>query len=78
MDIVAEAGSSFAFPSQTTYIETGTGLNEAQARQAESQVGHWRQSKELYLPGFPRTKVNELRNTLDYPPNGSPQAEGSV
>lgn len=75
MEIVAEAGSSFAFPSQTTYIEHGTGLNETRAHQAESQVDRWRQSKELYLPGFPATKIHELENTLDYPPNGSPQAE---
>jgi hypothetical protein len=74
MEIVAEAGSSFAFPSQTTYIENGAGLNEPRARQAESQVDRWRQSKELYLPGFPQTKIHELTNTLDYPPNGSPQA----
>jgi MscS family membrane protein len=76
MEIVAEAGSSFAFPSQTTYIENGTGLNEARARQAETQVDQWRQRKELYLPGFPQPKIHELKNTLDYPPNGSPQAEG--
>jgi MscS family membrane protein len=76
MEIVAEAGSSFAFPSQTTYIENGAGLNEARAREAESQVDQWRQRKELYLPGFPQTKIHELKDTLDYPPNGSPQAEG--
>jgi MscS family membrane protein len=75
MEIVAEAGSSFAFPSQTTYIENGTALNEARARQAEGQVNQWRQRKELFLPGFPQTKIHELKNTLDYPPNGSPQAE---
>ena len=75
MEIVADAGSSFAFPSQTTYIENGTGLDEARAHQAESQVDQWRQRKELYLPGFPQTKIHELRNTLDYPPDGSPQAE---
>jgi len=76
IEIVAEAGSSFALPSQTTYIENGKGLNEARAREAESQVDHWRQRKELYLPGFPETKVQELKNTLDYPPNGSPRTEG--
>lgn len=76
MEIVAEAGSSFAFPSQTTYIENGKGLNEARAREAEGQVDQWRQHNELYLPGFPQAKVHELRDTLDYPPNGSPQAGG--
>jgi MscS family membrane protein len=78
MEIVAAAGSSFAFPSQTTYIEKGTGLNETRAREAESQVDQWRQQNELFLPGFPPEKIDDLRDTLDYPPNGSPQAGGTT
>ena len=38
MDIVAAAGSSFAFPSQTTYIEQGSGLDGDRSRAAEAQV----------------------------------------
>jgi MscS family membrane protein len=74
MDIVAEAGSSFAFPSQTTYVENGVGLNEGRARQAEGRVHEWRQRNELFLPGFPSARIQELENSLDYPPNGSPRA----
>jgi MscS family membrane protein len=74
MDIVAEAGSSFAFPSQTTYVENGAGLNEERARRAEGRVHEWRERNELFLPGFPRAKIQELENSLDYPPNGSPRA----
>jgi len=38
MDIVTKAGSSFAFPSQTTYIESGAGLDKDLAKAAEERV----------------------------------------
>ena len=45
MDIIAQAGSSFAFPSQTTYLESGQGLDEELTRSAEAQVREWREKK---------------------------------
>ena len=72
MDIVERAGSSFAFPSMTAYIESGTGLGDERARRAEAQVREWRERNLLYLPGFPSDKIAELGGTLDYPPTGSP------
>ena len=45
IDILAQAGSSFAFPSQTTYIESGQGLDEELTRSAEAQVREWREKK---------------------------------
>jgi len=74
MDIVAKSGSSLAFPSQTTYFERGKGLNEELAREAEAQVKEWRENDELYLPDFPKEKIEELKGSLDYPPTGSPGA----
>ena len=75
MDIVREAGSSFAFPSQTTYLERGKGLDAELVRDAESKVKEWREQKALYLPEFPPEKIGELRGSLDYPPPGSPSSE---
>jgi MscS family membrane protein len=71
MDIIAAAGSSLAVPSQTTYLEEGRGLNADRAQAAEAQVQEWRERRELYLPRFPREKIAEIENTLDYPPDGS-------
>jgi MscS family membrane protein len=71
MDIVAAAGSSFAFPSQTTYLEQGNGLDLDRARAVEVQVQAWRERRELWLPRFPREKIAELDNTLQYPADGS-------
>lgn len=72
MDIIEEAGSGFAFPSQTTYIEQGEGVDREAAERAEQRVAEWRAKGELFLPGFPRERIGELRGRLDYPPDGSP------
>jgi MscS family membrane protein len=74
MDIVAQAGSSFAFPSQTAYLETGTGLDRERARAAEAAVHGWRERRELCLPAFPQERIDAMAATLDYPPRGSVMA----
>jgi MscS family membrane protein len=77
MDVVGAAGSSFAFPSQTTYLEKGSGLDLNRARAVEEQVQEWRERGELWLPHFPGEKIAELNNTLLYPADGStPGVEG--
>jgi MscS family membrane protein len=71
MDIVAGSGSGFAFPSQTTYLARDSGLDEKRLRAAEERVREWRERGELWLPEFPRRAIDELRDTLDYPADGS-------
>ena len=72
MDAVLGAGSRFAFPSQTTYLESGPGLDAERASAAEGRVQGWRERHELYLPAFPPGAVEELQGTLPYPPEGAP------
>jgi MscS family membrane protein len=74
MDIVTEAGSSFAIPSRTNYLERRKGFDEKLARTAETQVKQWKEKKELYLPSFPEEVIVKLQGSLDYPPAGSPAA----
>jgi MscS family membrane protein len=71
MGIVAAAGSCFALPSQTTYVETSSGLDPAQAGGAEAQVQGWREQRELWLPRFPREKIAEIDSTLAYAADGA-------
>jgi MscS family membrane protein len=71
MDVVAAAGTGFAFPSQTLYVRPDDGLDAEAARRAESAVADWRARDELPLPGFPPERIRELDATLDYPPEGS-------
>ncbi|MDJ0852879.1 MAG: mechanosensitive ion channel family protein [Myxococcota bacterium] len=72
MDVVLAAGSRFAIPSQTTYLESGSGLDEERTSAAEARVRDWRDRRELYLPAFPARVVERLRGTLPYPPDGAP------
>ena len=74
MDIVQKAGSSFALPSQTLYMEKGKGPDIHLEQAAEAQVKAWREQQALYLPNFPADKIAELQGTLEYPPPGSPVA----
>jgi MscS family membrane protein len=54
MDVVKEAGTGFAFPSQTAYVTRDIGIDEERARQAEAQVEVWRDKGELPFPSFDR------------------------
>jgi len=72
-DIVAEAGTSFALPSQTAYLEQSAGSDTERAQTAESHVRAWREKKELFLPRFPEGEIAKLRGSLPYPPEGSPE-----
>ena len=70
--IVDEAGTGFAFPSQTLYMARDGGLDEARRERAESIVESWRDSAELPFPAFGSEFATKIRDTLDYPPSGSP------
>jgi MscS family membrane protein len=74
MDIVAKAGTEFAIPSQSLYVQRGRGLDEAKIDEAENCVKEWKDNNALYLPSFPQEKIEELQGSLDYPPAGSPGA----
>ncbi len=53
------------------YFDEGRGLDPDRARAVEVQVQEWRDRRELWLPRFPREKIAELNNTLQYPADGS-------
>jgi MscS family membrane protein len=70
-DIVEGTGSGFAFPSQTLYMERGTGLDAEATEKAEKLVERWRDEDRLPFPDHEAGYRFELSNTLDYPPEGS-------
>ena len=71
-DIIAEAGSGFAFPSQTTYLSRDSGLDAERQDAAEAQVDEWRERGKLPFPEFDDQEREHLKGILDYPPKGSP------
>ena len=71
IDIVGEAGTGFAFPSQTAYLGRDTGLDAERSRGAEATVEEWRSKGQLPFPEFDPQRW-EKEDILDYPPRGSP------
>jgi len=72
MDIVADAGTAFAFPSQTTYLSRDSGVDDERGRQAEAEVQEWRSEGQLPFPDFSEEQVKAKEDHLEYPPKGSP------
>lgn len=74
-DIVEEAGTGFAFPSQTNYLARDGGLEGDRGREAEAKVEDWRKTGKLPFPEFEAEYQNRIQDSLDYPPEGSPTHE---
>jgi MscS family membrane protein len=73
MDIVSAAGTDFAFPSEVQYSLPGKPLDEARARVISLRIKEWKEKQELYMPNFPHDKIAQIKNSLAYPVEGSPQ-----
>ncbi|KPK51578.1 MAG: hypothetical protein AMJ63_12020 [Myxococcales bacterium SG8_38_1] len=73
MDIVREAGTSFAFPSRTYYHARDPGLDTEKQKAAEQKVREWAAANALPFPEFSESRKKEVLDTLDYPPAGSPE-----
>jgi len=71
-EIVKSAGTGFAFPSRTVYVSKDSGLDEELGAKAEEEVKGWRRRREYPFPKFAAAKLEKLRDTLHYPPRGSP------
>ncbi len=71
MDIVEASGSSFAFPSQTTYLGRDSGLDEDLVRKAEKEIRKLREEHGMPFPDFTDKEMDRIRGQLDYPPEGS-------
>jgi MscS family membrane protein len=69
--IVADSGTSFAFPSQTLYLGRDDGLDRELSEAAKQQVADWRRRGALPFPGPAAARIDDLAGTLDYPPRGS-------
>jgi len=73
--IVKESGTGFAFPSQTLYMGRDHGLDKELSDAAEEKVETWRRTGQLPFPDMSASRIDELADTLDYPPYGSPHAD---
>jgi MscS family membrane protein len=71
MDVVQSAGTTLAIPARTVFTDEGYRPDRAKAQVAEAKVKEWRESNQLNLPNFSQSTIDELRDSLDYPPKGS-------
>ena len=67
MGLIEESGTSFAFPSHTTYTPQDVGLNEAKSKEATERVSTWRKQGVLPFPDFTADEIAEFDNKLEYP-----------
>lgn len=77
-EIIVQAGSGFAFPSQTTYLSRDSGLDRERARQAEAWTQRSRETGTLPFPEFAPQQRERLAGTLEYPPPGSPDHVAAI
>jgi len=76
MDIIAQAGTGIAFPSQTTYLAKDTPLDPQKTEEALTQVQQWRERGELPFPDFRPDQAGTPRDPVEYPPPGSSLRSG--
>ena len=74
MKIVKDAGTGFAFPSSTVYHSRDEGMDEKLQKTAEAKVRAWCSAQELPFPNFSVEYRKKNRNTIAYPPEGSPDS----
>ncbi|SDK28362.1 mechanosensitive ion channel family protein [Microbulbifer yueqingensis] len=74
--IVRQSGTGFAFPSQTVYFTRDGGIDSERQQEAEHQVREWAAAQQMPFPYFSAERRAALRNTVYYPPEGSPDSEG--
>jgi len=74
LDIVEEAGTGFAFASRLYHARDG-GLDGERQQAAAKQVREWAAAHALPFPDFPADYRKQIMGTLDYPPEGSPEAD---
>ena len=76
-EIVKNSGSGFAFPSQTLYMGRDDGIDVVRGETAAKEVASWRKAGKLPFPRLAPDRIEQLKDTLDYPPRGSFEA-GSI
>jgi MscS family membrane protein len=71
MDIVKDAGTAFAFPSRTLYNSRDSGPDSERQDAAQVQVRKWTAAHNFPFPDFSVEYRKEIRDTIEYPPEGS-------
>lgn len=71
IDIVEESGTTFAFPSTVNYLAQDSGVDIERTERVEAFMSELRDGQKLPFPEFDLKTRTDLRDSLDYPPEGS-------
>jgi MscS family membrane protein len=67
MEIVEQAGTSFASQSQIIYLTRDNGLDQEKTEAALQQVQKWRDERQIPFPDFAAADIAKFRDTIAYP-----------
>ncbi|HTW59441.1 MAG TPA: mechanosensitive ion channel family protein [Terriglobales bacterium] len=68
MDIMEDAGSGLALPSQTLYLSRDAGLEKEKAENAAQKIAELRDSKSLPFPDHHEKDKAAFKGSIEYPP----------
>ncbi|MCP2025345.1 MscS family membrane protein [Flavobacterium sp. HSC-32F16] len=71
MDVIEASGTSLAYPSQTLYMARDISPSAEKSEAVSETVKKWKENNELQLPKFDPKRVEELRDSIKYPDEGS-------
>ena len=71
MDIIETSGTSLAYPSQTLYMARDTQISGEKTAAVSETVKKWKENNELQLPKFDPKRMEELKDSIEYPDKGS-------
>ena len=73
LEIVDDAGSGLALPSQTLYLGRDTGLEREKAEGAAKKIAELRDGKQLPFPDFHEKDIASFKGSIEYPQPESAQ-----
>jgi MscS family membrane protein len=71
MNLVQEAGTGFAFPSQTLYLGRDSGVDKEKTAAIHGDVQKWREAGKMPFPDYAPEDIAKFRDSLPYPPPDS-------
>ncbi len=74
MDVVEQSGTAFATPVQTVYLSRDKGLSDEKLADVSSKIKEWKETEQLEVPKFDPDKVRELKDSINYPEEGTSSA----
>lgn len=76
LDVIASSGTRLARPAQTIHMAKDKEFSKEKADEIQQIVKEWRETDDLQIPNFDPDKIQNLKNTIPFPPEGSISRKG--